>query len=348
MADEQYRWLNRETAERLLSGEPLDAVGADGGEEAARLARTLGALSADPPLTSDELPGEAAALAAFRKVRADRDSEGAAFGVPGRAQPSDAGLMRIGGRAGRRGSAARRRGRGRPVRLALAAALAVVMVGGVAVAAGTGVLGTPFLDDEPGPAASVTAAESPQRPSAPPAPTEREQPGSATSDGTTGGPSAGDPDPSGDNTSSPGRDTGKPSPDAGGGWSAVTSACRDLRDGRTLDDGRKRALNEAAGGSSRVQKYCDAVLGGSDGREDEGRVGEDAGGKGDDEAQSGDSGDSGEGNRDSGDDGVEDPKSGLTGGSAPRASRSSSALAPERTGRAQSLLPTPDASSSLL
>ena len=99
MADEQYRWLDRETAERLLSGEPLGAVEGAGRDQAEHLARTLGALSATPPLTSDELPGEAAAVAAFRKARAERADAAAAPGATGgraAADGSDTGLVRIG------------------------------------------------------------------------------------------------------------------------------------------------------------------------------------------------------------------------------------------------------------
>ena len=65
MADE-YRWLDRETAERLLRGEsPDDAVDSTTRDQAERLARTLDALSAlsaqaTPVNESEELPGEAA------------------------------------------------------------------------------------------------------------------------------------------------------------------------------------------------------------------------------------------------------------------------------------------------
>ncbi|MBV7699062.1 hypothetical protein [Streptomyces sp. TRM70350] len=357
MADEQYRWLNRETAERLLSGEPLDAADAATHEQAARLAHTLGGLSAKPPLTSDELPGEAAALAAFRKVRADRDSERAALGSPGRARPSDAGVVRIGGRTGGRTTTARRPRWGRPVRLGVAAALAAAMAGGVAVAAGTGVLGTPFLDDEPGPAASVSAAEPPERALETPPPTQREQPGSATPDGTTSGPATGSPDPSDDDTPATGGDTEERTGDPGSRWEAVTSACRDLREGRSLDAGRKRALKEAAGGSTRVGKYCDAVLGGSDAQEDTRRGkddkadGENADGKGGGENADGnghaEGGSSrGDGGEDSGDeDGAADTSPGRTGSST---SSWPPALGPDLPRRAQSLQPAPNPSYSTL
>ncbi|MEU8033735.1 hypothetical protein AB0C13_34835, partial [Streptomyces sp. NPDC049099] len=69
MADEQDKWLNRETAERLLRGEPLEAVDASARDQAERLSRALGALAAEAAPASGELPGEQAALAAFRKAR---------------------------------------------------------------------------------------------------------------------------------------------------------------------------------------------------------------------------------------------------------------------------------------
>ncbi|CAM5228191.1 hypothetical protein STENM327S_08735 [Streptomyces tendae] len=125
-----------------------------------------------PPPTGEELPGEAAALAAFRKVRAERaDASAEALAALGHGavpRSCDAGLVRIGAR----GEGARRPRRSRALRLGLAAALTVGMVGGVAAAAGTGVLPTPFDGTEPEPAATVSAAVSPGRPSAPPSPLE--------------------------------------------------------------------------------------------------------------------------------------------------------------------------------
>ncbi|MYR04186.1 hypothetical protein GTX23_37775, partial [Streptomyces sp. SID6139] len=69
MADEQDKWLNPETAERLLDGEPLEAVDPATRDQAERLARVLDALSAQAAPAAIELPGEQAALAAFRKAR---------------------------------------------------------------------------------------------------------------------------------------------------------------------------------------------------------------------------------------------------------------------------------------
>ncbi|MEV0176753.1 hypothetical protein AB0I00_37285 [Streptomyces sp. NPDC050803] len=251
MADEQYRWLDREMAERLLSGGSLEAVDAADRGEAERLAKTLEALTAERPLSSAELPGEAAALAAFRAARTDVSP---GLGRPVRPQSPDAGLVRIGSPA----HGARRPRWGRPVRLGLAAALALGMAGGVAVAAGTGVLPTPFGNDEPTPAVSVTAAVTPERPLvSPPSagagesePTPDGAPSSRETAGSGSAPGAG---PSADEQEGRGN---------GSGWSGnVASACRDIRDGKHLSADRRRALEGAAGGSARVSKYCAGVLG---------------------------------------------------------------------------------------
>ncbi|MFJ8051588.1 hypothetical protein [Streptomyces luteogriseus] len=264
MADEQYRWLDRETAERLLSGEPLGAVEGAGRDQAEHLARTLGALSATPPLTSDELPGEAAAVAAFRKARAERaDAAAASAATGGRAAAdvSDAGLVRI-GTPGDSGTVTARPPRwARPARLALAAVLAVGMVGGVALAAGTGALNAPFGGDDPNPGASVSASVThPERSLVSPSPSDAAQ-GGSTPDGAPGGSSKGGAGAQGRDEE---RDEAAPKPDdrkngSGDHRGEITAACRDLRDGNRLDPDRRRALRDAAGGL-RVWKYCKDVL----------------------------------------------------------------------------------------
>ncbi|MFJ8592886.1 hypothetical protein [Streptomyces sp. NPDC093598] len=272
MADEQYRWLDRETAERLLSGEPLEAVDGAGRDQAEHLARALGALSATPPLTSDELPGEAAAVAAFRKARAERaDAVAARAGTGGQDAPgvTDAGLVRIGSPGGSGTVTARRPRWARPARLALAAVLAVGMVGGVAVAAGTGVLRAPFGGDEPHPGASVSAdVTPPERPLVSPSPSDDAQGGPTREDApdgtSTGGADAqgrDEPDDDANGRPDPGDRADRPDDDRG----KIASACRDLRDGKWLDPDRRRALRDAAGGL-RVWKYCEGVLSSADPR----------------------------------------------------------------------------------
>ncbi|CAM5658953.1 hypothetical protein [Streptomyces fumanus] len=215
MADEQDRWLDRETAELLLRGESLESVDPAVRDRAERLASTLAALSAPTPPTSGELPGEAAALAAFREARAaSADAAGAGSGVPGRdarGRGLDAGLVRLGGRDNDAG----RPRRTRPLKLGLAAALTAGMVGGAGIAAATGVLPTPFGDHRaPDPAASVSTAATPDRP--PASPSART---TAPHDEAGAGHAPGAPDPTGE------RDR--------------TSACRDIRAGKEHDALRK-------------------------------------------------------------------------------------------------------------
>ncbi|WP_217554190.1 hypothetical protein [Streptomyces sp. GbtcB6] len=263
MADEQNKWLNRVTAERLLRGESLEAVDASGRDQAERLARTLGALSARATQGTAELPGEEAALAAFRKAResAEDARTAAAMRTGTAARPAkggrdaDADLFRIG--AGSRPT--RVPGWARPARLGLAAALTAGMLGGVAVAAGTGVLPTPFDDNHPGPAASVSAAGTPARPDGSSSPESLlgGETGTPSSDTTSGGSGQTSPTPSGKSKS---RSTASPGLPVGG-WSGALTSCRVIQNGRTLGADRKRALEGLAGGAGRVDKFCKAALG---------------------------------------------------------------------------------------
>ncbi|MDQ0992664.1 hypothetical protein [Streptomyces sp. V3I7] len=352
MADEQCRWLDSETAERLLRGEPLEAVGAADRDQAERLARALGALTAGMAPAAAELPGEEAALAAFRKAHEAREAQEAhgvheVHGVPeahealrvghvpegtvarrdlaGRRGPavrrtgplpepavtthaktqaqakgSDAGLIRIGGpdRAARR---AHRPSWGRPVRLALTAALAAGMVGGVAVAAGTGVLPTPFHRDGPAPDSSVSAAVSSEQPLGPTTndPTRGDASSPSWRSGTPGSGGAGSATPGagasngktdkGENKGGPGATDG-----AGTGWNGAVSACRDVRDGKELKPSRRAALDSAAGGAQSVGQYCERVLEAAGDPSVEKRAGED-GGQGDEREPDGSGGQDGQG-----------------------------------------------------
>ncbi|MER5793416.1 hypothetical protein [Streptomyces sp. NPDC001980] len=280
MADEHYTWLNRVTAERLLRGESLEAVDASARDQAERLADTLGALSARATPAAAELPGEEAALAAFRKARESaedaRTAEAGRTGAaarPGRGgRYADAGLFRIG--AGSR--PARVPGWARPARLGLAAALTAGMLGGVAVAAGTGVLPTPFDDNHPGPAASVSAAGTPALPQGSQSPEsllggETRTPSSGATSGGAGRPS---PDPSGKPKK---RNTGLPGVPVGG-WSGALTSCRAIQNGKSLGADRRRALEGLAGGAGRVDTFCKAVLGtglnGKDGVSRDGKGGD--------------------------------------------------------------------------
>ena len=335
--DDPYRWLDRAAAERLLSGEPLeaalDSAGPEARERAELLAKTLGALSVDLPPDGVELPGEAAALAAFRKARPAPDlTTGTARPAPATAeQPapdlgSDMGLVRVGG-FGRSGASHRGGARaarwGRPLRLGLGAALAVGMVGSVAMAAGVGVLPNPFGVDEPGrPAATVSPGESRDPMQASPSPDVTRGKGvpSGRPDSTAGGSfdrgTAGGEEPQSSPTGSgqePRSDLGLP-----GDWrSGLALSCRDMRSGKKLEAERRRALERAAKGSGKVPQYCEDALrdepavrsnadtgtgtgagGGHNGAEDGQNGGGDTGGKGD-----GGSGGGGDGGGNGGHDG---------------------------------------------
>ncbi|MGW3109966.1 hypothetical protein [Streptomyces sp. NPDC001091] len=255
MADEHDKWLDGEASERLLRGEPLEAVDAGARLRADRLAGLLGTLAAQAAPAFGELPGEKAALTAFREARESVPAEnGYGYGA-------DAGVIRIGAPA-----PARRSRWGRPVRLGLAAALAAGTLGGVAVAAGSGVLPGPFRHGTPRPGASVSAAATPARPGDPSSP--------APSPGATGTPDvtprAPAPDDSRAEAGGGGTDegtaradrpgSGEPSHRPGTRWWAATLACRDLRGGREPEAGNRRALEGLAGGPARVKAYCRAVL----------------------------------------------------------------------------------------
>ncbi|MGR4883122.1 hypothetical protein ACIPUC_27455 [Streptomyces sp. LARHCF249] len=175
MADEHDRWLDSAAADRLLRGEPVEPVGpaADprARREAARLRAALDSLAPAAP-AAGELPGEAAAMAAFRAAHGASapSSSAPSFSAPPSSAPalssaalspsataarSGEPLVALGHAAGLRVPAPRR---ARAVRFGLAAALASVAVGGLAAAAGAGLLDQSRRDTAgPGPAMSVSA-----------------------------------------------------------------------------------------------------------------------------------------------------------------------------------------------
>ncbi|MBH0247235.1 hypothetical protein I3W98_37475, partial [Streptomyces cavourensis] len=74
MADEQYEWLDKDAAEKLLRGEPVVPLGDQARDDALRLAEALGAARAARRAPAGELPGEDAVLTAFRQAtRSGRD-----------------------------------------------------------------------------------------------------------------------------------------------------------------------------------------------------------------------------------------------------------------------------------
>lgn len=270
MADEQDQWLNRDAADRLLRGE-APAVSGDDARRADRLTAALHALAEVPAGADGELPGEDAALKAFRETRAVAAVNGAVNG------PARAGRSRRSARSAPKTSD-RRSFWGRPARLGAAAAFAVCMVGGVAVAAGTGVLPSPFREsDDPAPAASVSAAASPERPLASasagvtedghalPSPTKPS--GTSGSGSASGSPSrghgAGEPS---EGRTAKGRGPGANGTGPGGaGVQArkLVDTCRKYRAGQSgaTDVQRLEASAKALGHDTRsLDRFCDRVL----------------------------------------------------------------------------------------
>ncbi|WP_407563047.1 hypothetical protein [Streptomyces sp. 184] len=191
--DDRNTWLDQRAAEQLLAGEELDAGAAlppadrDTAERLAALLET--AARAGRPALDTELPGERAALAAFRAAHAAEPADPAGSAgpaVPARNGHPLNGRAANGTRPNRESRVPARRVPAEPVvRLAPAAAgttgvppaprrrrlrtaaavtAAGCVLGGVALAAGT-VLRTTPADPEPttGPAVSPTATADPDR-----------------------------------------------------------------------------------------------------------------------------------------------------------------------------------------
>lgn len=346
MAEEQHEWLDEDAAERLLRGEPVDPVDGQARTEAERLAAALGAVARSARPATGELPGEAAALAAFRgQPRAGRAGERATLPTPGRptghvAQSSETEQREHPGPSGRAGhlqlpelpeprgmsgpsghpelpqalgpiriapapattasfsaaSGGRTRAPrwSRPVRFGLVASLAGCALGGVAVAAGTGMLLGPFGGHaNPLPASSVSAPASPEErldsdgtsaaPSGSPVPhpsRDSAGPSAATGDGTRKADSArgkgglgqdgrkssdadSDRDTAGEGRGVPygtGSTAGSEQDGMYGIWGKRTvRACRDYRAGR-LDADRRRRLEVLAKGAGGLDRFCRRVL----------------------------------------------------------------------------------------
>ncbi|WP_371617539.1 hypothetical protein [Streptomyces sp. NBC_00454] len=311
MADERDRWLDRAAADRLLRGEPA-TPGAErhARARAERLRAALDALAEPPPAVGGELPGEAAAVAAFRAARGTVPrSQAAGAGVfgsgetvvdlspPGTHRGAGAGSGHgtgvPSGSASHSGSGPRRH---RPVRFVLAAAVASVAVGGLAAAAGAGLLDHDTYESAGrAPAVSVgtgdsSAAAGGSDPTLIPQPKSPRTPGSGTPGATpdpgntlgaegrtptapdaaaggmgTGGGSATGPSANG---STPGRENRDRFLEGGTDNAdkdresriRVAEMCRDFRAGK-LDGDRREKLVRLAKGLLRIPRYCQTVLG---------------------------------------------------------------------------------------
>ncbi|MGW2278831.1 hypothetical protein [Streptomyces sp. NPDC001770] len=297
MADDRDEWLDRDAAEKLLRGEPVVPPGAEARSAARSLSDALGAARSGSS-ADDELPGEEAALAAFRQVGPVRGTPG-----PGRHRRPvgpipEAGTAPGAGmldpvRLGTPPSPPRRRERprfGRPVRIGLAASLAGCALGGVAVAAGTGALTGAFGGAEHGPASTVSVAASPDGPTPEASGTDAPS-GAPTGTGGTSGAGPGGSVPGtggggatsgtggtespnitggggssgvhangdGDGHGSPDRGTYGRSGGSGSDWYAeAVEDCRDYRAG-DLDEREHRGLAELARGEKNIPEYCAGI-----------------------------------------------------------------------------------------
>ncbi|MEU7372941.1 hypothetical protein [Streptomyces albidoflavus] len=251
MADEHHGWPTEDATERLLRGEhsgPADAPPYP--PEAAALRAALATLTAPGP-AEQAAAREEEAVAAFRTAH----------------QATAAGVVRLGRPAPEPSRW------GRPVRFGLAVALGGFMIGGVAVAAGAGVLPSPFRGPEtPAPAASVSAdSSSPEvlvspepDPSDPTSPTPPDSPSPPAS-------SSGEPTPEDEETDAPRSGTPTPersphpgrTPSRGGGWDweeRTEIACRAYEDGTMDADHRRRLERLAKGGPGAIERFCRGVL----------------------------------------------------------------------------------------
>ncbi|MFF4244131.1 hypothetical protein ACFYY2_06620 [Streptomyces sp. NPDC001822] len=308
MADEQHEWLDADAVEKLLRGAPVESVDDHGRTGLPELEAALRAVRTPAP-AGGELPGEAAAMAAFREASGKGRRAGAAHSATAAGTGGALHTVRIG--AAPQASSRRPRWT-RPVRFCLAVSLVGGALGGVAFAGGAGMLPGPFgSHGAPVPAASVSAAASPEEmgeeapevaPSAPsPSATPRAPGASRTAKAPDGAeekkPADGVPPSVPDGVGPPApedrsRDRGTvdggardgtdgrelPGGSAGGVFAKSVRACRDYR-AHALSEDQERRLLELADGEDNLDRFCDRVLaadgrdGGGDGQPGDGQPG---------------------------------------------------------------------------
>jgi hypothetical protein len=144
MSGSRQDWLDESTTERLLRGERVASSRADASEPLAALLAAAAAGGRPDPA------GEEAALAAYRAARSDTAvpvADAAALsGPPGTSEVSGAPELSFGSGGRHRARMDRLRDLPGSAKVAVAAAFATTaLVGGVAAAAGTGVIPYPFM-----------------------------------------------------------------------------------------------------------------------------------------------------------------------------------------------------------
>ncbi|QKV94466.1 hypothetical protein HUT19_24145 [Streptomyces sp. NA02950] len=333
--DRRYSWLDDSAAERLLRGEPVEGqhgVPSDRHDqscaEAERLAAVLSAVAeatrpaAGPTDGAPPLPGEEAAVSAFVSAREEFAAAAADDPMPGSEASGGGGRVVRALRGGRFGAR-------RQLRAGMVAALAGCALSGFAVAAGAGVLPTPFGERGGSPSPSVSMPGDPATDSVHPEisrdPTTATPGPSGSGDNDASDPSSnGGSGPTAPNAKDKGhgkgggkgeKDHSAGSPGSGrhgGTW--ALDACRrylaaESGEGSGLDRKALHQLKKSAGRST-LHGYCVQILSnngaqlpstGSDGKGDGGTDGggDDSGGSGgsggSDDGGSGGSGEDGSG-----------------------------------------------------
>ncbi len=244
MADERYRWLDAEAAERLLSGESPQAAGPPAGDQAERLAGVLRALSAPPPTDEGELPG-----------RRPRWPPSASRGTNGQGRPTRPRTPVTAPAPGcRRRPDPSRRPAPRPYRNARRSPPAASRPDGAGRRAGRR-HGTAAPPCWPGPGCcprrSTTPAPARRAPPRPRTPAPADLPARAE---RLPGPSRGRHRRRGRDGAQGGEDPGRTPTGSlpgdgrtahGARWKLVVSACRSWHQGRPVDGEHRRALHEA-------------------------------------------------------------------------------------------------------
>ncbi|CDR09115.1 hypothetical protein [Streptomyces iranensis] len=317
--DHRYSWLDDSAAERLLRGEPVegqpaapdgrsDQSYADAERLAAVLSAAAGAGRTAAPSDASALPGEEAAVAAFRAARVEVGAEAGAGSV------AEMDMARRPHRIRRfRERQPRLR---RPLRAGMVAVVAGCALSGFAVAAAAGVLPTPFgqSDHTPGPSVSMSNG-GPGGDSAHP---EISQDGGTTtpdpsgsddndasdvgSNGAQGGTVPSDPEDDGKGKNGKSNDPSKGKPGVPKWALAVCPRYLDSETGVGADLDKKslKKLTKAAGSASAIHGYCTQLLAddgtGSTPRNDESTgSGGDSGGTDSGNGESGNGGSDGSG-----------------------------------------------------
>ncbi len=289
MSGSRHDWLDEEAAERLLSGEPVNAGNpadaGDKGRDGTPTVRALTELLTAATRSPVEQAREDAALAAFRAAREQAAPTLVGAPLPPEEPVAESSDNVVSFEPERRRRLRRLRGLSGSAKVAVAAAFAATaLVGGVAAAAGTGVIPSPFSSSDKSPestdgsqAPSLDGSEVPQAPGTDGAPSTAPTSPEATT-GAKGGTGSQSPSQSpsgsgapgavaGANGSRPGdgdHGQGQGTWDQGSGDHDPDTLCRAYlaaQSGGGLQGNEWQWLTRDAGGQQAVDAYCRQRLG---------------------------------------------------------------------------------------